>query len=175
MPQGRAKVTALNKNLLNNIFKKENFLMISNFCSCSVPMNPDMDKIDLIVADEDMGTFEMPKVYYDGFSDVSDDEPMFDCSDDTLLVKRGDRVIKYTELSMCDVLVRDERGEPTWMNGQVASIEGVTADDVTDYSPTKEFRIEEYDFSKAEKKRYRVILEETSAMNDGDYRSLAHL
>jgi len=144
--------------------------------SCgSVRMKPDMEKIDLIIEDEDMGTFEMPKIYYDGFSDVSDEEPMFDWSGDSIFVKRGTHVVKYTELSMCDVLLHGEKGEPIWVNGQAASIEGVVADEVTDFAPTNEFRIEEYDLEKAEKRSYKVVLERTSAIDASDRRELAQL
>lgn len=141
------------------------------YCSASVPMNPDMDKFDFITEDEDVSaSFEMPEIYYDGFSDPDDEEPMFGWSGDSVLVKRGNHIVKYTAISFYDVLLKKESGGTVWVNGQVANIEGVSADEVLNYRLANEYRVTEYDLEKSEKRHYKVVLEETTAMAESECR-----
>ena len=62
-----------------------------------------------------------------------------------------------------------------WVNGQVANIEGVSADEVLNYRLANEYRVTEYDLEKSEKRLYKVVLEETASMNESDRRIVAHL
>ena len=146
--------------------------MGNGFYSCSVPMNPDMDKFDFIMEDEDVSaSFEMPEIYYDGFSDPDDEEPMFEWSGDSVLVKRGNHIVKYTAISFYDVLLKKESGGTMWVNGKVANIEGVSADEVLNYRLANEYRVTEYDLEKSEKRHYKVVLEETTAMAESECRT----
>ena len=142
---------------------------MSNFYrSCSVPMKAEMKKAGIAILDENMDSFELPSIYYDGCNFAYDEEFMFDWAADSVLVKRAGRIIKYSEITSYDVLLKDEDSESTWYKGAAAEIWGATKDDVIDFRPTKEYTIEEYDLEKALKYRYKVTLEETSEMDEFD-------
>lgn len=143
--------------------------MADYYRSCSVPVKPEMEKADIVIEDEDVGCFELPSIYYDGCSFAYDEEFMFDWADDSILVKRAEHIIKYSQITGYDVLIKDEDGEPTWYKGPTAELCGATKEEVIDFRQMKDYWIEDYDLEKSVKRRYKVILEETSEMDEFDH------
>lgn len=150
--------------------------MFNCYYSCSVPMKPEMEKLDLDIEDEDVdvGMFELPEIYYTGFADPNEAKPMFGWGVDSVFVKRGNHIVKYEEISQYDVLLKADNGECEWQNGKVSEILGFSANEVVDFRPAKEYRIEEYDLEKSLIKRYKVTLEETSEMSEFDYKNFTN-
>ena len=116
--------------------------------------------------------FSYPKVYLEGFYEDSTDFLMsFDA--ESIIFVRGKRVVQYTDFSFQEALGKDENGHEAWLGGG-------------EYSPTKEedcpetrvvheYRIDEYDIDKMEKKRYKVVLEEVLPINVYDSAMLEEL
>lgn len=136
----------------------------------SVPMKPEMEKANITIKDED--TFDIPSIHYDGCVFADDEEFMFDWGIDSILIKQADHIVKYSEISSYDVLLKDEDNESAWYNGAAAENLGATKEDIVDFRPTKEYQIEKYDLEKSLKYRYKVILEETSEMDEFDHLAL---
>lgn len=156
-----------------NVYMKGLDIMFSGFCDCSVPMIPDMDNVDLFFHDEGDEIFEIPKMHYDGVVDINDEKPMYDYKEDIITLKRGDCIVEHKQFSNFDVLVKDENGQPIWLNGMEANMCGYSADEVIDYRPAKTYWLTEYDLEKSEKKQYKVTLEETLEMDMWDHKRLS--
>lgn len=149
--------------------------MFSDFCDCSVPMIPDMDKVDLFFHDEGDEVFEIPKMHYDGIVDINDEKPMYDYKEDVVILKRGDCIVEYKQLSNFDVLVEDENDKPIWLDGMEAQIWGYPEDAIIDYRPAKakKYLIYEYDLENSKKKQYKVVLHKVSDMDVWDHKRLS--
>lgn len=147
--------------------------MFSGFCDCSVPMIPDMDKVDFFFDDEGDETFEIPKMYYDGVVDTNDANSMCDYKKDVITLKRGDCVVEYEQFSNFDVLVEDAKGKLIWLNAIGADMCGFTEDEVIDYRPANEYRICVYDLEKSKKLQYKVVLDEVLDMDIWDHKRVS--
>lgn len=134
--------------------------MYSCYYNGLVPMKPEMKNVDLVCEDDEC-SFEVPEVYFEGTSETHEQESMFNCDTDSVLVHKGKRIVKYTESTFFEILLIDEKDETNWLDGRLANILGADVNDVEEVRPTNEYRIEEYDLEKSLKRRYKVILEET--------------
>ena len=142
--------------------------MASCYCYGSVPMKPDVENEDYMIETEDERSFEVPEIHYTGVADVDDEESLFNWYVSSIHMKKGNRIIKFTEEFHNDMLVDCEGSEPAWVDGPVAKIAGASAEDIIDIREEKTYVFVEYDLDKSEKKTYKVILEETSAMDESD-------
>ncbi len=134
-----------------------------------VSMKADMNKVDYICDDE--RSFEIPKVYFNGTGEEND-ETVFSWGDESVLVVKDKQVIKYTESVFSKILLKDEDGKTDWLDGRIADILGVDIDDAEDVCISKEYQIEEYDFEKSIKRRYKVVLDETLDIDGDDIREI---
>lgn len=140
------------------------------FSCSSVRMKPEKEKMDFVCEDEDEGvSLEVPQIYYEGANNVDDEDPCLSWMTDSVVVVRGKRILKYTESNTYEVQLKDEKGESSWCNGSIAAIQGVDIDGCDDIRVSKEYWVEEYDLEKFEKKKYRVSLENISAMDKCDF------
>jgi hypothetical protein len=62
----------------------------------------------------------------------------------------------------------DVDGKTDWVDGRVADIMGWDIEDAADIKTAKSYWIEEFDWSNAVKRKYKVILEETSKLEEYD-------
>ena len=145
---------------------------MNNYYNGSVPMKPEMEKKDFVC--EDDVCYQVPQVYFGCIGELSDCTSAFDWNDEFIIVVKDNVILKYTESTFCETLVKDPDGENNWMNGSVASFSGYDDEDVQDVIERKLYTIEEYDFNKFEKRKYKVIYEETSSINDLNYCELKH-
>ena len=136
----------------------------------SVPMRPEIEKGDFFFEDDLYN--KVPEIYFEYRGDLDDPHSGFEFEDNSVIVVKGEHVIKYTEVNYYDVLVRNENGEPEWINGMVADICGVDEELIEDTHEVKEYRLEEYDLTKGEKRKFKIVLEETSEIDVFDRRSL---
>ena len=116
--------------------------------------------------------FSYPKVYLEGFYEDSTDFLMsFDA--ESIIFVRDKRVVQYSDFSFQEALGKDENGHEAWLDGDKYSRTNEEA-----YPETRvvhEYRIEEYDIDKMEKKRYKVVLEEVLPINVYDSAMLEEL
>jgi hypothetical protein len=147
-------------------------LFMSNYYNGSVPMKPEMEKKDFVC--EDDVCYQVPQVYFGCTGEVYNNTSAFDWNDEFVLVVRGNIILKYTESTFCETLVKDPDGEKNWMNGPIAELSGYDGEDVEDVIERKLYTIEEFDFDKFEKRRYKVVFEETLSIDDSDYCTLKH-
>ena len=131
-----------------------------------VPMKPEMKKKDFVSDDE--FSYQMPRTYFWCAGEVYDQATAFTWSDDSLLVVKDNCVVKYTESKFQDVLVVDEEEKKGWLENREAALYGFTNENIEDNIERKRYVVEEYDLEKLEKRKYQVVLETISPMNDLD-------
>lgn len=138
---------------------------MGNYYDGKVSMKPDMSKMDYICEDE--YSFEVPEVYFESTGEENE-KNVFDRNSDSILVVKNKRVIKYTDTIFSKMLLKNEDGKTEWLDGRIANILGIDIDEAEDIRELKEYQIEEYDLKKSQKRRYKVILDETVDMSDID-------
>lgn len=138
---------------------------MSNYYNGLVSMKAEMKKADYICEEE--RSFEVPAVYYEGGGDENE-ETVFSWDTDSIFVVKNQKVIKYTKSTFSEMLIRDENGQTSWLDGRIANILGVNVNDSEDTRVSNEYRIEEYDLQKSIKRRYKVVLEESLDMDEQD-------
>lgn len=136
----------------------------------TAPLKPDMEKADFI---EDEIMVEVPSFYYDGSIRSYDDHELpYVWDTDTILMRRGNYVVKYTETSYYEWLFENEDGSTSWIDGRAAFVIDIDEERVIDVRPAKEYIVEDYDVEKSVKRKYKVTLEETSEMDSWDHLQL---
>lgn len=129
----------------------------------SVRMNPEVENENRYPMFDDGYPYSIPKVYIQGCGEVYNRQYAFNWDDDSVVEVRGKQLIKYTKTNFLELLAKDEKGEIVWVDCRSAPYsecwDGEYLDDVRVAS---EYSVEEYDFDKLEKRRYKVTLDETS-------------
>lgn len=146
--------------------------MYSCYYNGLVPMKSEMEKKDFI--SEDDVSYEVPRVYFGCTGEMCDDTSAFDWNDEFVIVVRDNLILKYTESTFCETLVKDPDGKKSWMNGPIVEFLGYDSEDVEEVIERKRYTIEEFDFDKFEKRKYKVVFEETSSIDDSDYCTFKH-
>lgn len=140
-----------------------------------VPMIPEMEKAYMECSDDDNSLFKVPQIYFEGRRDICEGKPAYNWDLDSVLIIKDKCVVKYTESTTYEVLIKDDKGKTEWIDGKVAEIWGADIENYEDIRVSKKYYVERYDLEKAEKSKYKVTLEETSNMNDYDYYNLTNL
>jgi hypothetical protein len=131
-----------------------------------IPMFPELDKIDFHSNDDDVCCFKVPKIYYEKLCESCEEEPVYDWCMDFLVMVNNQHVIKYIESTGIEVLLKNKYGESEWVKGKIAEILGIDVDGREDVRKTTEYIVEMYDLEKGEKKRGKVVFEETTHMSE---------
>lgn len=142
---------------------------MSNYYNGKVSMKPDMNKFDCV--SEDGCIFKIPEVYFSEAGEIHE-EDAYNWDVSFLTVVKDTSVVKYTTSNFSEMLIEDDYGVPSWIQGRMANMLGVDVCDADAFRENKEFKIEEFDLEKSIKRRYKVILEETSDMNEFDFREV---
>ena len=132
-----------------------------------VQMQPTFENGEFFSGDDDF-TYQVPRVYFECLGEINDSQSVFDWNDASVITFKDNRAVKYTECSLYELLMTDENGESCWIDGKVADCMGCDAENVKQIRPKKVYMIEEFDWSKSEKRRYKVILEKTSKLEEHD-------
>ena len=136
----------------------------------TVPMVPELAKIDFFSGDDDVTSLDVPTMYFDGWRDLYAEEPEYDWILDSVIMIKDHHVTKFTESTCNEMLLECEDGESRWISGVTAQ---AVAADITEREGIrvlKEYFVEVYDFEKGEKKRGKVVFEEPSPMDEYDLR-----
>ena len=118
--------------------------------------------------------FEVPKVYLDGTCEDYMPQVCFSWSDDSVVLVRGNRVIKYTQSNFAELLAKDKDGNIIWMDGRSAPYSNCwDGEYLNEVRGGKEFTVTEYDIGTAQKRRYKMVLDETTEFESWDYLQLS--
>ena len=132
-----------------------------------VGMKPELEKGHFFSGDDDF-TYQVPQVYFACLGEINHSQQAFDCRYDSVIMVKDNRAVKYTEIDSYEVLLTDVNGRTNWVDGVVAEIMGWDIKDAADIRTAKSYWVEEFDWNKSEKRRYKVILEETSKLEEND-------
>lgn len=107
-----------------------------------------------------------PKVYVEGYGESYFPQWCFDWADDSVIMVRDKRLVKYTYSRFVELLAKNEGGEIVWMDGRTAPYSNCWEGEyLNEYRGAQEYTVEEYDFERFEKRKYKVILDETSKLD----------
>ena len=133
-------------------------------------INPKDDYMD----DYDSYPFEEPKVYLDGTCETYHPQYSFSWGDDSVVLVRDTTVIEYTKSSFTELLAKDKDGNIIWVDGRGAPYSNCwDGEYLGDTRAGQEFKVTLYDIKTSQKKRYKMVLDETSEFESWDYRRLA--
>ncbi len=138
-------------------------------------MRPDEENNDL--DNFDFGyPYEVPKVYLDGCGEAYSPQYQFSWDDDSVVVIRNKRVVKYTRSSFAELLAKNESGEIVWIDGRRAPYSDCWKGEyLDDTRPAQEYSITEYDLETHKKKEYKVVLKEEKNFDSHDFYSLSKM
>ena len=151
--------------------------MASTFFSGSLLMKAEQN--DENIMKDEMGfpdgyPFTVPKVYLDGMSEVYFPQVSFSWDRDSVVLVRDKKVIEYAKWGFAELKAKDKDGNIIWVDGRSAPYAGTWDGEYLDETRgSKEYTITEYDIETAQKTKYKVILDETTAMDVRDYDGLS--
>ena len=118
--------------------------------------------------------FNEPKVYLDGTCETYNPQLSFSWSDDSVVLVRDTSVVEYTKSSFTELLAKDKDGNIIWVDGRGAPYSNCwDGEYLGDTRAGQEFKVTFYDIKTSQKKRYKMVLDETSEFESWDYRRLA--
>ena len=131
------------------------------------------DKLNLNMKDSefylDDNGITPPSFYYEG-SDMSlKEDPLSVWNTHSVCVRRDNHIVKYCEDVFLDLLLENEDGSTSWFDSRACTLIDIDESKVVDVCPSNQYYIEDYDLEKSVKRRYKVILEETLAMDIHDH------
>ena len=140
--------------------------MISTNYFGTVPMVPELAKMDFFSGDDDVTTLDVPTMYFDGWRDLYEEEPGYDWIQDSVIMIKDHHVTKFTESTCNEMLLKCEDGESRWISGVTAQVVGADITEREDIRVLREYFVEVYDFEMGVKKRGKVVFEETEPMSE---------
>lgn len=118
--------------------------------------------------------YSVPDIFLDGCGEAYYPQSVFDWNDDSVVSVREKKVIVYTKSDFLELHAKDKDGNIIWVDGRTAPYancwDGEYLDDVR-YA--QEYTIEEYNLETLEKKKYRMVPDETTIFDTADYSKLA--
>ena len=109
--------TIINKNIN---YERKLKIMSSIFYGGSVVLKPEVEKENIDPMFEEEYPFKMPKVLLEGCGEDYYPQVDFAWADDSVIVTRENRIIKYTESDFTELLAENEKGEVVWIDGRNA-------------------------------------------------------
>ena len=146
--------------------------MTNSYYLGTVPMFPDVEKIDVFLDNDDVSRFKVPTIYFEGMSDTYEEEPVYDWLKDSVLMVKDHYIVKYIESTFNEVLLRDNNGDCEWVNGKFGDIVCIDIEGREDTRVAKEYFVEMYDLEKGEKKRGKVVFDVTFPMSESELSEL---
>ena len=140
----------------------------------SVRMKPEIEKEDFDPMFDEGYPHPMPKVYLEGWGEVYNPQYRFNWDDDSVVVVRDKRVMKYTRSTFVELLAKNEEGEIVWMDGRCAPYSNCWEGEyLNEERGACEYTIEEYNLETLTKRKCKVVLDEETEFDIRDYRSLS--
>ena len=149
---------------------------MSGYCyyGGAVRMNPEIEESERNPMFGGGYPHKMPQVYLEGEGEMHDHEYGFNRDDDSVVVVRDKRVMKYTLSTFIELLAKNEEGETVWMDGRCAPYSNCWEGEyLNEYREGQEYTVEEYNLETNKKTKYKVILNEESELDIWDYHSLS--
>ena len=136
------------------------------------------DKLNLNMKDSefylDDSGITPPSFYYEG-SDMSlKEDPLSVWNTHSVCVRRDNHIVKYCEDVFLDLLLENDDGTTSWLDGRSGHIIEIDEDKVVDVRLSNQYYIEDYDLEKSAKRRYKVVLEEFSEMDEFEHQYFAN-
>ena len=141
--------------------------MIRNTYEAMVQMKPKMENYHFFTGDDDF-TYQVPRVYFECKGDINHSPLAFDWKDDSVITFKDNCAVRYTEHNSYEMLMVDDEGVGTWVDGKLVDIMCWDVKNTKEVRPVKSYMIEEFDWNKNEKRRYKVILETSSKLEEYD-------
>ena len=132
-----------------------------------VSMKPEIENRHFFSGDDDF-TYRVPQVYFECQGEIDHSQSVFDYSCDSVIMVKDNRAIKYTERLSNEILMTDLDGHTAWVDSMIVDCMGGDDDGVSDIRASKSYWIEEFDWNKSEKRKYRVVLEEITQLEEYD-------
>lgn len=178
--QADAVATAITNDTANilkfkaNCGRKEIKIMSSYGYGGSVRMNPEIEENERDPMFDGGYPYSIPKVFLEGNGEVYNRQWCFNWDDDSVIVVRDKRIVKYTSSFFIELLAKNEEGEVVWMDGRTAPYSDCWGGEYLDEErPAHEYVITEYDLETYRKKEYKVILKEEKKFDSNDFYSLS--
>ena len=115
-----------------------------------------------------------PTVYLEGVVEEYYPQTVFSWSDDSVVVVRENRVIRYTRSSFTELLAKNEKGDIVWMDGRNAPYSSCwDGEYLDDERHGEEFTIHTYDLSTMKKQSYTAVLQKEEDMDNDDIRRIS--
>ena len=131
--------------------------------------NDPQDEQDILMNDYGSYPFKVPTVYLDGCADVYFPQSNFSWYNDSVVLVRDKSVVAYTQSDFTELLAKDKDGNLIWVDGRSAPYEGCwDGEYLGETREAREFQIVEYDLKTSEKRKYKVLLDETSQTDKHD-------
>jgi hypothetical protein len=150
---------------------------MSSFCyGGTMPLKVDEAKYKTYSYDEcgELGyPFREPKVFLDGCAETYFPQYCFDWENDSVVFVREKQVMEYTRSHFWELLARDEVGNIVWVDGRYAPYSGCWDGEYLDeIRAAHGYTITEYDLEALEKRKYKVVLDSTTTLNNDDLRRM---
>ena len=143
--------------------------MASVYYGGLVRMNPEMEDISKDPMLEGGYPHTIPKVFIEGHGEAYFPQYCFDWDDDSVVLVREKRMVKYTRSSFVELLAKNEEGDVVWMDGRTAPYSSCCKGEyLNEYREGQEYTVTEYDFETMKKKKYKVILDEVYDIKKSD-------
>ena len=119
--------------------------------------------------------FSEPKVYLDGTCEMYHPQYSFSWEEDSVVLVRDTTAVEYTKTNFTELLAKDKDGNIIWVDGRRAPYSDCWDGKYLDETRGgQEFKVTFYDLKTSQKKRYKMVLDETSEFESWDYRRLAN-
>lgn len=133
--------------------------MSSTWYDGYVPMTPKMEEREFFSGNDDF-TCKVPKIVYKCDGETNTDHEAFEWSTNSIIIAKDGRAIEYVEETHYELLMTDLEDRTLWAPGPLADCMGWDVENVKEIRKIEKRYIDEFDFNKMEKRRYRLVLEE---------------
>lgn len=118
--------------------------------------------------------FYVPDVYLEGRCEIYESQSCFDWMDDSVVLVRECSMTEYTRSDYCELLRKDEEGNMVWVDGRNAPhSDCLEREYLGEVRNAREYTITEYDWKTYEKRKYKLVLDNTSKIDEEDFSRLA--
>ena len=141
----------------------------------SVRMKPEVEKEGFDPMFDEGYPHKIPEGFLEGWGEVYNRQYCFDWDDDSVVVVRDKRVMKYTRSTFVELLAKNEEGEIVWMDGRCAPYSDCWKGEyLNEERGACEYTIEEYNLETLTKRKCKVVLDKETEFDIRDYRSLSN-
>ena len=140
----------------------------------SVVLKPEVEKEKIDPMLEEGYPFEMPKVLLEGCGEEYYPQVNFTWADDSVIVTRKNRIIKYTESDFTELLAENEKGDIVWIDGRSAPYSDCwDGKYLGERREATKYQVEVFDLNTSQKTTYDCTESKTGEFTEYDKYRLA--